>query len=74
MIEGDKGALTKCSQEPLKIPNTFLLPLAERVKKKTSLVVLLVIALISLIIGVGLLIASAVLVYSKSIATHHEAT
>ena len=43
---------------------------AERIKKKKLLVVLLVIALISLIIGVGLLIASAVLVYSKSIATN----
>jgi len=46
--------------------------LAERIKKKTFLVVLLVIALIFFVIGVGLWIASAVLVYSKSIATSHE--
>ena len=43
-------------------------------KKKKCLVVLSVIAFISSIIGVGLWIASAVLVYSKSFATSHEFT
>jgi len=46
--------------------------LAEHIKKKTCLVVLLVIALVSSIIGVGLWIASAVLVFSKSTDTSRE--
>ena len=55
----------------IKLVKIFL-PLAERVKKKTCLVVLSVIALIFSVIGVGLWIASGVLVYSKSIATSRE--
>ena len=53
------------------IPDTFS-TLAEHIKKKTCLVVLLVIALVSSIVGVGLWIASVVLVYSKSIDASHE--
>ena len=66
------NGLTTYSQEPYKFLRIIFSTLAERIKKKTFLVVLLVIALISSIIGVGLWIASAVLVYSKSIDVSHE--
>ena len=45
--------------------------LAEWIMKKRHLVILLVIAVITSVIGVGLWIASAVLVYSKSVDTSY---
>ena len=45
--------------------------LAECILEKRHLVILLVIAVISSVIGVGLWIASAVLVYSKSVDTSY---